>query len=138
MRIALAPLDDARLAALDRAIPTAIVGDAEMSDPAGLVGYRRAGYALAVWTAADGVVVDRADRPRPRVRAAHVRRRFRRVARRAFAVDPDGGVIAGTFDDYRLASFSLDPRRTMETAVAPGTDVADGLERVDAIVARKD
>jgi hypothetical protein len=59
---------------------------------------------------------------------------FDQRARRAFAVDPDGAVVAGTFDDYCMASFSLDPRRTMETTVAPGTDVADGLERVDAIL----
>ncbi len=135
---ALAPFDDARLSALDRAIPTANVGDSEMSDPAGLVGYRRAGYALAVWTAvAESAWIE----PIARARALELRMYvvvFDDRARRAFAVDPDGSVISGTFDDYRLASFSLDPRRTMETAVAPGTDVADGLERVDAIVARKD
>ncbi len=135
---ALAPFDDARLAALDRAIPTANVGDTEMSDPAGLVGYRRAGYALAVWTAgAEPAWIE----PIARARALELRMYvvvFDDRARRAFVVDPDGTVIAGTFDDYRLASFSLDPRRTMETAVAPGTDVADGLARVDAIVTRKD
>ena len=79
--------------------------------------------------------VDRTARARARARAAHVRHRFRPAPRRrAFAVDPDGAVIAGTFDGYRLASFALDPRRTAETTVAPGTDVADGLERVAAIV----
>ncbi len=135
---ALAPFDDVRLALLDRAIPTANVGDAEMSDPAGLVGYRRAGYALAVWTAGERSAWTE---PIARARALELRMYvivFDNAVRRAFAVDPDGNVIAGTFEGYRLASFSLDPRRTMETAVAPGTDIADGLQRVDAIVDRKD
>jgi predicted amidohydrolase len=134
---ALAPLDDARLAALAHALPTASVTDEEVLDPAGLVGYRRAGYGLIVWaTDAQSPWIE----PIARARALELRMYlvvFDRAARRAFAIDPDGLVIAGTFDGYRLASFSLDPRRTIETAVAPGTDVADGLERVAAIVARK-
>jgi hypothetical protein len=61
---------------------------------------------------------------------------FDRTVRRAFAVDPDGVVLAGTFADYRLASFSLDPRKTLQTAVAPGTDIGEGLERVAALTER--
>jgi predicted amidohydrolase len=131
---ALAPLDDLRLTALAAAFPTATVGDDDALDPAGLVRYRRAGYRLVVWSSdTESVWVE----PIARARALELRVYvvvFDRTARRAFAVDPDGTVVAGTFDDYRLASFSLDPRRTIETVVAPGTDVADGLERVAAIV----
>src|SRR5580692_12740888 len=47
---ALAPMDEARRIALDRVLPCAAVGDDEMFDPAGLVGYRRAGYVAAVWS----------------------------------------------------------------------------------------
>ena len=60
---------------------------------------------------------------------------FDRAAQRAFAVDPDGAIVAGTFAQYRLASFTFDPRKTGEMLVAPGTDVAKGLARVEAIVA---
>jgi predicted amidohydrolase len=110
------------------------VADPTVLDPGGLVAYRRAGYACAAWSAnADPQWVE----PIARARALELRMYvivFDERARRAFAVDPDGTVVAGTFEDYRMASFSLDPRRTMETTVAPGTDVSDGLERVDAIV----
>jgi predicted amidohydrolase len=129
---------DQRRAALDRALATASVSDDEMLDPAGLVPYRQAGYVLAVWTT-------RMNSPwiEPLARARALELRMYLIvldctAMRAFAVDPDGAVVAGTFGDYRLASFSLDPRRTIETEVAPGTDISDGLERIAAIVTRKD
>jgi hypothetical protein len=48
---------------------------------------------------------------------------------RAYAVDPDGVVICGTYGDYEIASFAFDPARTRQTTVAPGTDVLAGLER---------
>lgn len=48
---------------------------------------------------------------------------------RAYAVDPDGVVVCGTFDGYEIASFTYDPARTAQTLVAPGTDVRAGLER---------
>lgn len=50
---ALAPSDSDRLAALDRVLPTASVNDETVLDPGGLVGFRRAGYRLAVWTTAE-------------------------------------------------------------------------------------
>jgi len=62
---------------------------------------------------------------------------FDRSQDRAYAVDPDGAIVAGTFDGFRLASFVLDPRKTVETTVAPGTDIFEGLERVAAIVHRE-
>jgi predicted amidohydrolase len=135
----IAPNQPDRFSALDHAIPAANVTDEEVLDPAGLVGYRRAGYRLAIWT------TNREESPwtvtLARARALELRMYVVVLdcrAMRAIAVDPDGTVVAGTFGDYRLASFSLDPRRTIETAVAPGTDIADGLERVAAIVRRED
>ena len=61
-----------------------------------------------------------------------------RSANRAFAVDPDGTVLCGTFGEYRIAGFDLDPRKTTLTAVAPETDVLEAFDRVAAIVARNE
>jgi hypothetical protein len=52
---------------------------------------------------------------------------------RAFVADPDGAVIAGTFDGYRLAAFTYDRARTAATQVAPSTDVREGLRTAEAI-----
>lgn len=131
---ALAPNDAARSAALDRSVPTAAVGDDLVLDPAGLVGLRRAGYALFCWTSRLGAPwCERL----ARARALELRCYlivFDEPARRAFAVDPDGTVVAGTFDGLRLASFGFDGRKTSETNVAPGTDVREGLERTTRIL----
>ncbi len=114
----------------------AAVSDDEIADPAGLIAYRRAGYSLLAWTThrSDPWVERLA-----RARALELRLYlavFDRSLGRAFAVDPDGAVIAGTFDGYRLASFTLDSRKTADTTVAPGSDVVEGLDRVAAIVGR--
>src|SRR5580692_6376394 len=131
---ALSPHDPGRLGALERVIPAAYVTDVLVCDPAGLVGFRRAGYVLICWTTElEAPWVERL----ARARALELRLYivvFDHSARRAFAVDPDGTIVAGTFDDFRLASFTLDPRRVAETLVAPDTDLRDGLERVAAIV----
>ena len=133
---ALAPGDARRTAELDRAIPAASVDDELALDPAGLVGYRRAGYVLLRWTTAlSSPWLERIARARALELKLYIVV-FDGAARRAFAVDPDGTIVAGTFGDYRLASFTLDPRRTTETEVAPGTDVREGLERVSAIESR--
>jgi hypothetical protein len=58
---------------------------------------------------------------------------FENRRHRAYAVDPDGTIVAGTFGDFRLASFIFDPRRTADTVVAPGTDIAEGLQYVAGI-----
>jgi predicted amidohydrolase len=135
---AIAPAAADRFAALDRAIPTAAAGDDAVLDPAGLVAYRRAGYRLAVWTTGgEPAWVERF----ARARALELRMYvvvLGEAERRAYAVDPDGTIVCGTLDSFALASFSLDPRKTMETAVAPGTDVADGLERVAALIRREE
>ena len=108
----------------------ATVGDATVLDPAGLVSYKLAGYELVIWRS-EGV----------EAKWLHQLARARAVELRiyliciladqvAFAVDPDATVVAGTFDDFRIASFSFLPERTRQTAVAPGTDIIEGLERV--------
>ncbi len=133
---ALATDDEPRIAALDRSLPVGSVSDALVCDPAGLVGHRRAGYLLICWTTNLGAPW--AERL-ARARALELRLYlvvFDRRLRRAFAVDPDGAIVAGTFDGYRLASFSLDPRKTQETTVAPGSDIWEGLERVSVILDR--
>ena len=136
-QFALSPDDGDRFAALDRVLPAALVGDEVVLDPAGLVPYRRAGYRLICWTAQ---LNDGWTRPIARARALELRLYivvFDRAARHAFAVDPDGAIVAGTFEDYRLASFTLDPRKTEETVVAPGTDVAEGLAHVETLASTR-
>jgi predicted amidohydrolase len=121
------------IGAIDAAIPTVAVGDDDVYDPGVLTAYRRAGYRAFVWTCSG--------HPEwwesfARARALELRLYaivFEPGGRRAFAVDPDGAVVAGTFDEFRLAMFSLDPRRTAETTVAPETDVLEGFERAAAI-----
>ncbi|MGB8907247.1 MAG: carbon-nitrogen hydrolase family protein, partial [Candidatus Cybelea sp.] len=131
---ALSPDDGERLATLDRILPVASVGDELVLDPAGLVSFSRAGYSLVCWTTEIGAPwTERIARARALELRLYVVV-FDRSRRRAFAVDPDGAIVAGTFDQYRLASFSLDPRKTAETTVAPGSDVREGLERIARIL----
>jgi predicted amidohydrolase len=132
---AISPDDRGRLELLDRTIPIASVDDGTVLDPGGLVPYRRAGYAAFCWSS--GLPAPWLERI-ARARALELRVYaivFDRGRQRAFAVDPDGAIVAGTFGDYRLASFTFDPRKTGDTAVAPGTDVRDGLELVAGIIA---
>ena len=55
---------------------------------------------------------------------------------RAFAVDPDGTVVAGTFDGYRTAAFVYDSARSGASQVAPQTDVLTGLRTAEALRAQ--
>ncbi len=134
---AIAPEDRERLATLDRVLPAASAGDELVLDPAGLVGYHRANYSLVIWTTNLATPwVERIARARASELRVYVVV-FDTARRRAFAVDPEGTIVAGTFDGYRLASFALDPRKTKDTVVAPSTDVSEGLERVAAILERQ-
>ncbi|MBV8434426.1 MAG: carbon-nitrogen hydrolase family protein [Candidatus Eremiobacteraeota bacterium] len=133
----LSPHHGERFAALDHALPSVNVGDATIADPGGIVAYRRAGYRLAVWTTSTASEwTERIARARALELRIYVVV-FDRSQDRAYAVDPDGAIVAGTFEGFRLASFVLDPRKTVETTVAPGTDIFEGLERVAAIVHRE-
>ena len=113
----------------------ALVDSGLLYSPRGLVAARMAGIDLFIWSAgaADEVPWQIAF---ARTRAAELRAFVLVLDRsrdRAFAVDPDGAVVAGTFGDYRLASFLYDPARAAATLVAPATDVAEGLRIAEAI-----
>ncbi len=110
-----------------------LVQDEAMLDPRALVGPRLAGVRLFVWHASISArwVVAFA-----RTRAAELRAyvvALDTLGRRAFAVDPDGVVICGTFEGLEVAAFTFDRGRTEAWAVAPHTDVRAALERVAAI-----
>jgi predicted amidohydrolase len=111
-----------------------IVDDETMFSPRGLVRARLHGLDAFVWQ------IERDDAawnvPFARTRAAELRAFvvvFDVRHERAFAVDPDGVVVAGTFDDFRVASFVYDRARTAATTVAPTTDVFAGLRTAEAI-----
>lgn len=109
------------------------VRDEVAREPDALSEYRRAGYRAIVWDVGD--CDERWIEPLARARAMELRVFVAAIdaARgRAFAVDPDGVIVAGTFDGCRVTSFAMDPQRAEQTFVAPGTDVALGLERVAA------
>jgi hypothetical protein len=133
---AVTPNDDAHFAAVEGALGAARIDDATAMDPGGCVPYRLAGYPLLVWRSdLHSAWLERF----ARARALELRLYlivFDNRERRAFAVDPDGTIVAGTFAGYRIASFVFDPRKTLETTVAPGTDVQTGLERIAAILQR--
>jgi len=131
---ALAATADAGLVIGPHALPAsddvAVVDDEAMLDPRALVAPRLAGVRLFVWRAsidAPWVV------PFARTRAAELRAYvvvFDSPRKRAFAVDPDGVVVCGTFGDFELAAFAFDRARTDAWRVAPATDVREGLMRV--------
>jgi predicted amidohydrolase len=107
---------------------SATVGDATVLDPAGLVPYKISGYELIIWRS-DGLGAKWQTRF-ARARAVELRIYLICIVagQIAFAVDPDGAVLAGTFGTFRVASFQFVPERTRQTAVAPGTDIMEGLE----------
>jgi len=132
-RYAVAPDDEPRLSTLAQGIGAFVAGDEVVLDPAGLVPLRQAGVALVAWASdLEPTWVERFARARALELRLYVIA-FDRRAKRAFAVDPDGSVIAGTFGGFAIASFSFDRRKTTETSVAPGSDVARALERVEAL-----
>jgi predicted amidohydrolase len=111
------------------------VQDEAMLDPRALVGPRLAGVRLFVWHAS---IAARWVAPLARTRAAELRAYvvvLDTLTRRAFAVDPDGAIVAGTFAAFELAAFTFDRARTDAWRIAPHTDVRAGLERVAAIAA---
>jgi predicted amidohydrolase len=108
----------------------ALVDDEAVLDPRALVAPRLAGARLFVWRASiDAAWVV----PFARTRAAELRAYvvvFDSPRRRAFAVDPDGAVVCGTFGGFELAAFAFDRARTDAWRVAPATDVREALMRV--------
>lgn len=110
------------------ALPLVIADDAMMVDPGGLAAHRLRGAQCAVWTT---TMRDPWRTAFARARAVELRMYVLVIepAVRAFAVDPDGAAVCGTFAAYEIASFTFDPAKTRQTLVAPGTDVIRGLER---------
>jgi predicted amidohydrolase len=111
----------------------ALVDDAAMVDPRALVEARLDGVRLFIWHASieTGWVT-----PFARTRAAELRAYLvvlDSLRRHAFAVDPDGTVVCGTFDGFELAAFAYDRARTETWTLAPGTNVREGLERIAAL-----
>ncbi len=106
--------------------------DEAILDPRALVAPRLAGVRLFVWHAS---IAARWVAVLARTRAAELRAYvvvLDTLGRRAFAVDPDGAIICGTFGDFEVAAFSFDRARTDAWRVAPHTDVRAALERVEA------
>ncbi len=103
--------------------------DTQMHDPGFLAEYRLQGYDFVVWRPREAGWQEQFARARAlelRIYVAVIDS----ASDRAYAVDPDGAVICGTFGDYRVAAFAYDPARTAQTAVAPHSDVLEGLRRV--------
>lgn len=103
--------------------------DEHVLDPAALAAVRRHGTDFAIWrTSYEPEWQERF----ARARALELRMYIvviDEARNRAYAVDPDGAIVCGTFDGYEMASFTYDPARTAQTFVAPGTDVLAGLNR---------
>lgn len=134
--VAIAPGAAAGIAALDRSVPSVTLEATAAFDPGTLVAYRMAGYRCVVIVSGDAHPwLERI----ARARALELRMYAIVLERdqRAYAIDPDGVCIAGTFEGFRIASFSLDAQRTQVTAVAPGTDIAAGIERVASLARRE-
>ncbi len=124
---AIAP--DATCSANGDRVAIARAGDDTFLDPRGLVDFRRGGGILAVWDAGSRRI-ERAHFAR--ARALELRMYvvvIDRPGKRAYAIDPDGTVVCGTFGDFRIAAFVFDPLKAHATLVAPHTDVLEGLAR---------
>ena len=111
----------------------ALVDDEAVLDPRALVAPRLDGARLFVWrTASEAAWVA----PFARTRAAELRAYvivLDSPRRRAFAVDPDGAVVCGTFAGFDVAAFGFERARTDAWRVAPATDVREALVRVGNI-----
>jgi predicted amidohydrolase len=135
----LAALADAELVIDPHSHPAsadvAFVDDEAVLDPRALVAARLDGVRLFVWRAS---IDARWVVPFARTRAAELRAylvAFDSPRRRAFAVDPDGSIVCGTFGDFELAAFSFERLRTDAWRVAPATDVREALVRIGNLTA---
>jgi predicted amidohydrolase len=114
-------------------VRAAYVDTATVVSPRGLVDLRLADLDLFVWEA-DGDAAWIA--AFARTRAAELRAYvvvFDRARERSFVADPDGAILAGTFEGFRMAAFAYDRARAAATTVAPATDVALGLRTAEQI-----
>jgi predicted amidohydrolase len=133
----LAAVADAELVIDPRARPAsseiALADDAAVLDPRALVAPRLGGVRMFVWNCTtDAAWVA----PFARTRAAELRAYvvvLDAPRRRAFAVDPDGAVVCGTFAGLELAAFTFERHRTDAWRVAPATDVREALVRIGTL-----
>lgn len=120
--------------ALDCIADAIVLDDDTLLDPRTLVEPRLAGCRLAIWR------VHRASSWTQRIACARALELRIYVAvldyadDRAYAIDPDGHLVAGTFGAFRTASFWFDATRTRRTLLAPETDILEGLARVHALL----
>ena len=129
--IAVGPREEG-IGALDAFIPCIALGQEAAFDPGMLIPYRAHGYrCVVIETVTAHPWLERV----ARTRALELRMYVIVIEqdRRAYAIDPDGAIVCGTYGDLRMASFALDVRRTEQTLVAPGTDIAKGLADVAAL-----
>ena len=117
-------------------IAFARVSSEAMFDPTALVAPRLRGVDIFVWTPS-APVEERWQIAFARTRAAELRAYVVVIdhahTHRAFAVDPDGTIVCGTFGELRLAQFAYDRARSGATTVAPRTDVLAGLRAVERL-----
>jgi predicted amidohydrolase len=114
------------------AVSTAYIGDDVALNPHGLIRYRRAGYQIVVWESElDPTWLMAIARTRAMELRMYIVVLGRRDSR-ALVADVHGNIVAGTFDDYTLACFTFDGALSLETTVAPGTDILKGFERAEA------
>lgn len=113
-------------------LTVARVGDDLMFDPGALVEPRLRGVDLFLWVP-ERPQSERWQAAFARTRAAELKAYVVVLDARAFAVDPDGAVVCGTFDGFRLAQFAYDRDRTAATMVVPRTDVLEALRAVEAL-----
>jgi len=125
-----ANVPDVRVAA--GGVAALVVDASRAARPRGLVAERLAGIDLFVVL---GSYTDPWTIRIARTRASELRAYVvvLEAGRGALAIDPEGTPIAGTFGDYRIAAFAYDRARTAATSVAPFTDVAEGLRRMEAL-----
>jgi predicted amidohydrolase len=113
-------------------IEVGVVDALTARNPHGLVEARIGGTALFAYAEAGDASTTAFARTRALELRAYV---IVLTPQRAIACDPDGAVVCGTFDDFRVAAFVYDRARSQQTMVAPGTDVLAGLREARTIAA---
>jgi predicted amidohydrolase len=102
-----------------------IVGSSVFCNPHALTRARLAGIDLFLWPGLADTALSLAF---TRTRAVELRASVITLTdQRVTACDPDGTIVCGTYDDYRVAAFAHDSARCAQGMVAPHTDVLAGL-----------
>lgn len=126
--------DYACLTTLPCGVSIGIVGSRVLCNPHGLVQARVAGIDTFLWP---GLPDD------PDASIAFARARAVELCayvvtatpERATTCDPDGTIVCGTYENYRLAAFTRNRERCARGEVAPHTDILAGLRAAITFVA---